>query len=672
MLVHRLASIGFGNCTSPEDYLKSVKKFEGSCDEVWLSTLYGYPKLETHKHYAKSMESYAKLFREHGIKVSLQLGSTLGHGLPMAELDCSGLVYKGSNVRTMVGYDGRSSKYSFCYNDGVFIDYIKSSFNEYALLAPEIVYIDDDLRFMWHDSVDCGCFCDDCISRFNKKYNYDFDRKNLVAHITNNATIRNHYIEFMKDSLGNFVEEICDSFHKLSPNTNFGYQNCSINVPTGDSFIFDRMKKVTGKKPCFRPGGGSFSDAQPDVIIDKYVLRAMGIAQYAEEVSTIIPEIENIPFSSFGGKSHYGICLETSMYLAGGANAMSYSLMQSTTEPLEYYQETLKLFAEHRNYWETLIALNRDTHQTGIDYVIPKTSGSKQIEKNETVEKFFNDWFNPFLYTEGIGAFIKNGLPISFGNKQSKVKLLKYDCARCLSEPELKELLKMPCLCDVDAFKYLSKKYDCFNVTFEPISVEDGYKFQLKYAHDGIFYDLANKFIPKRYSFNNFTRIIPKNEDYVALSEFTTTSQEITPKPERYPYGIAECLVRTSQGAQWAVFGGDLWSPIMNYNRKIFFEKLYEYLSEEKINVRLLNINPAVVLPRANKENKITSVSILNCSLDEFSPEIIINNPIGQNFFVMDKHGVKLPINAMFDNGEYKLNLPKMQAYHMQTIIIEN
>lgn len=669
MLIHRFSY--FKGNTSIEDYLASVKKFEGSCDEVWLSTIYGYPTIETHKAYAQSLGDYAKTIRENGIRVSLQLGNTLGHGQYMSELDCSGLVYEGSKVRNMVGFDGLSTKYSFCYNDRVFIDYIKNCLNEYAYLEPDCVWIDDDLRFMWHDPVDVGCFCDDCISTFNKKHGYHFDRKTLVARITDDETVRKRYIEFMKDSVGNFVEEICESFHKLSPNSNFGHQNCSITVPTGgNAFIFDRMKKVTGKKPCFRPGGGAFHDACPDTYIEKYVLRAMGIAQEGDKVSVIAPETENLPFSAYGGKSHYGICLETSIGLAGGANAMSYSLMQTFTESLDYYSETLRLFTEHRNYWKTLIELNKDTHQVGMEYVLPKSSGSKNIEQGETVQKYFNDWFNPFLYADSLSDFIKNNFPVSFGNKQAKVKILKYDCARCLSQEEVVELLKKPCLCDIGTFKYLSKKYDCFNATFEEISKKDCYKFGLKYTSDCIFPDLANKTIPQRFLFHDFSRIIPKDNDYVALAEFTTNSKELVPNG-KYPYGIAECLVRTSQGAQWAVFGGNLWSPVINYNRKIFFEKLYEYLAQEKICVRLLNTTPAVLLPRANKENKITSVSIFNCSLDEFDPEIVIRNPIGTQFFVMDKTGIKVPVVAKVNGNEYTLSLPKLQAYHIATIIVE-
>lgn len=669
MLIHRFGC--FKNNTPIEDYLESVNKYKGSCDEVWLSTIYGYPKIETHKQYAQSLGPYAKLLRENGIRVSLQLGNTLGHGQYMSELDCSGLVYDGSKVGNMVGYDGASSKYAFCYNDRVFIEYIKTCFNEYAFLKPDCVWIDDDLRFMWHDPVDCGCFCEHCISTFNKKHGYAFDRESLVLNITNNSTIRKNYIEFMKESVGNFVEEICESFHTLSPDSNFGHQNCSITIPTGgNSFIFDRMKKVTGKKPCFRPGGGAFNDAYPDTYIEKYVLRAMGIAQCAEDVSVIAPEVENIPFPSFGGKSHYGTCLETSVGLAGGANAMSYSLMQSPTESLDYYQETLRLFTEHRNYWKTLIKLNENTHQVGMDYVIPNEAGTKNIEKNETVQEYFNQWFNPFLYAADLPEFIKNGLPVSFGYKSAKVKLLKYDCARCLSENELTELLKTPCLCDIHAFKYLTEKYGCFNATFESISVAEGHKLGLKYTHDCIFEDLRDKEIPKQFLFHDFTRIIPKDDDYIALAEFDTNSKELSPNG-KYPYGIAECIVRTSQGAQWTVFGGNLWSPVLNYNRKIFFEKLYEYLAGEKIVVRLLNKNPAVVLPRANKDDKITSVSILNCSLDEFTPEIIINNPNGTHFYVMDKKGVKIPLTAALNGCGYKLSLPMLQAYHIATVIIE-
>ena len=670
MLIHRFGN--FESDSSVNDFLKSVKKHEGSCDEVWLATLYGYPKLEKHESYAQALGRYAELLRKNNIRVSLQISNTLGHGQYMSENDCSGLVFEGSKAGNLVGYDGKYSNYSFCYNDRIFIDYIKASLNKYAFLKPECVWIDDDLRFMWHAPVDCGCFCNDCISKFNKKHDYNFNRENLVLNITNDEKIRKEYIEFMKEGLGNFVEEICESFHKLSPDSNFGHQNCSITIPTGNnSFIFDRMKRITGKKPCFRPGGGAFHDAAPDTFIEKYVLRAMGIAQAGEEVSVIAPEVENLPFTAFGSKSHYGTCLETSLGLAGGANAMSYSLMMFPTETIDYYEESFRLFSEHRQYWKTLINLNKETHQDGIDYVIPNTTGCKNLEANESVSKYFNDWFNPFLYAADVTNFIKNGLPISFGNKQAKVKILKYDCARCLSKDELSELLKMPCLCDAQTFKYLSEKYDCFNATFEPISSADGYKFGLKYTSDCIFSDLANKLIPKQFLFSDFTRIIPKDNDYIALAEFNTDSKELLPNG-KYPYGIAECLVRTSQGARWAVFGTNLWSSVINHNRKIFFEKLYRYLSGEDVSVRLLNKTSAIVLPRANKENRITSVSIYNCSLDEFIPEIIVNNPNGTSFYVMDRNGIKTPVKAEFNNGEYKLVLPKLQAYHIQTLIFEN
>ena len=669
MLIHRFGDLQQDNYFNY--FLDAAKKYKGACDEVWLATMYGYPKFEYHKKHANLLNEYARVFRENGIKVSLQVSNTIGHGQYMSSRDCSGLVYEGSKVGNMVGYNGKSSRYCFCYNDRTFIDYIKTTLNEYAILKPDAVWIDDDLRLMWHDPVDCGCFCDHCISMFNKQYNYEFDREELVSQITKDSKVRDDYTAFIKESVGNFVEEVCTDFHKLSPDSNFGHQNASITFATGgNSYIFSRMEKVTGKKPCFRPGGGAYNDACPDTFIEKYIIRTMGIAQSAKDVSVIAPETENTPFTAYGGKSHYGTCLETSMGLAGGANAMSYSIMMDLHESIDYYQETFRLFSQHRKYWETLIELNNDTHQAGIDYVMPFSSGKRNIENGESLTEYFSRWFDIHHYYLGLAEFLKTGLPVSFGNTQAKVKILKYDCAKCLTKEELTELLKEPCLCDVQAFKYLSEKYDCFNALPEAIDPMDGHKFSLKYANDCIFPELANKYIPTQFLFHDFTRIIPKDDDYIALAEFETSSKELLPSEGKYPYGIAECIVKTSQGGQWAVFGSNLWNPTVNHNRKIFFEKLYEYFTNEKIDVSVLNVNPTVTLPRANNENKLTSVSILNCSLDEIRPEIVINNPNGTNFFVIDKNGKEKAVKSTPFNGGYKLKLPKLNSYHMQTVIV--
>lgn len=669
MLIQRLNS-AFGE-DDFNAFLREIKKHEGCCDEVWLSTLYGYPKAEAHRAHASLLAHRAKILRGHGLRVSLQVSNTLGHGQYASANDCSGLVFEGSKVGNMVGQDGTTSKYVFCYNDPVFTEYVKTSLNAYADVDPDIVWFDDDLRFDWHQPVLYGCFCDTCIKKFNDRFGHRYGRAALVEAIKHDGTVRDEYVAFMMDSMGNFVEEVSRSFHEICPNANFGHQNGSTSFPTGGfGYLFDRLKRVTGKNPAYRPGGGVYNEARPRDMIDKYTLIAVGIAQLPEYVENISPEIENLPCTAFGSKSPHGTCLETSLYFAGGATHMTYNMM-SSREPMRYYGETYRRFSERRAYWETLVACNRDTCQSGLGYVIPKASGKRNLDEGETEEEYFNRWFSTRPYHDRVERLLCTGLSIAFGNSDCAVKILKYECAMALTEEELRALLKTPVLCDAQAFQYLSKKFDCFNATAEAVGSDEGFKLRMQYADGCPLPELVGKENAKGFLFSAFTKIRPKDGDVLALVKYSTASKELPVEEGDYPYGIAEAIVRTSEGGRWAVFGSDLWNPAVSFDRKRYLEAVYEALSGEKIKASLLSRYSSVLLPREDHSGSIAAVTVLNASLTEFAPEVVIRAPAGETFFVVNERGIKKPVKAIPFDGGYKLKLPKLYPWHFETVIVK-
>lgn len=671
MLIQRISGAYQTDLTLVRQLLESRKQFPNCFDEVWLSTHYGYPKFATHQETVKKLVESAKLFREAGVKVSLQISNTLGHGQYMSSSDCSGLVFEGSTVGNMVGYDGIYSRYSFCYNDRVFRDYIKTTLNEYAIIKPDIVWFDDDLRFCWHDPVQAGCFCDNCIAKFNKKHNFSYTRKTLVEKLPRNAKLRFEYLEFMKNSVGDFVEEICQSFHELSPNTNFGHQNASVTISTGgNDYIFSRMKKVTGKNPAFRPGGGAYNDVAPWEIVDKYVWVALGLSLTPDYVDYIAPEIENLPSTAFGSKSARGTCFETSLYLAGGATYMSYAMLRGN-EALSFYDTRFRLFSQYKKYWEKLVELNKNTRKYGINFVLPRNAATNDIQEDQSLGGYFSQWFDIHHYTPKGINFLGTGIPYSFGNTYSDVNILRYPNAKCLSKDELESLLEKPCLCDAKSFVYLSEKYDCFNAKAEAIPFATGHMLNMKYVDDCIFPQFRGKSNPKGFLSKDFLKIIPSDTDCIPLSEYITGSKELQGSSRKYPHGIAECIVKTSKGGKWAIFGSDLWNPCVNSDRKDFFEHLVEYLSGRKIKARISNPQPTILLPRENNEGYITSVSIVNASLDELEAEVTVRNPIGENFFYIDRNGEEKVINATKCEDGYLIKLPELAAWNLQTIIIK-
>jgi hypothetical protein len=111
--------------------LEMQEKHPGCFTDVWLNTAYGYPKNEDHAKVADELAEAAQRLREKGIRVSMQLSNTLGHGQYMMLRDCSGLVFEGSPVRKMVGHDGVQAEYAFCWNDPYFRNYLTEHVRDY-------------------------------------------------------------------------------------------------------------------------------------------------------------------------------------------------------------------------------------------------------------------------------------------------------------------------------------------------------------------------------------------------------------------------------------------------------------------------------------------------------------------------------------------------------------
>ena len=98
MYVHRLGS-RFLKCPERiEAFFDYLDEYPDSCQQVWLSSLYGFPKIEKHIEMAEEFKSLAKRLRDKGIGVSLQISNTLGHGPSGLSNDNTGLFENEDNM----------------------------------------------------------------------------------------------------------------------------------------------------------------------------------------------------------------------------------------------------------------------------------------------------------------------------------------------------------------------------------------------------------------------------------------------------------------------------------------------------------------------------------------------------------------------------------------------
>ena len=157
MLTQRLGSRTQKDPAFIDALIAEITAHPGCCDEVWLATNYGFPSMEVHRQTAETLREVAEKFRKIGIRVSLQLSNSIGHGQYMQSQDCTGLIYDGSPVEHMVGPDGTVAEYCFCWNGKHFREYVMEELRAYVTaIQPHTLWVDDDLRATNHAPVSHG------------------------------------------------------------------------------------------------------------------------------------------------------------------------------------------------------------------------------------------------------------------------------------------------------------------------------------------------------------------------------------------------------------------------------------------------------------------------------------------------------------------------------------
>ena len=654
------------------DYLKLITNNKGSCDEVWFATLYGFPKLDTHKTYAKKIKEYAMLFRSEKIGVSLQLSNSIGHGQYMSARDCTGLIYEGSNVEKMVGPDGIAADYCFCFRGENFKKYLLRELEIYCTLKPETIWIDDDFRATNHAPVKYGCFCDNCIEKFNETYNTDFSREQLCEEILHgDIKYREYYVDFLRKGLGDLMYEMGKTIHKCSPDTNIGYQYGTYGAYTGYGFeyVFDAMKRATGKNPLSRPGGGCYNDHDPNAIIEKGLCISWANSMLPQYVSCKCPEIENLPFVAFG-KSPAGTALETTYYLANGNTDMSYSMMMNMNEPVSYHEKEFKLFAKHRKYWEKLSLCSSISYQSGLRYYMSEYIWKKKLKNNEGFDEL-----NTEKYYEA-QAWLRDAIPVTLDKEENSVILLNAETAKVLSNSEIEMLMKKNVIADGESVKIIAEKGFDLGVKAYKIDKNDVLKISEKLSCHPVNPNYLKKWSSSFFTSGNndcyYFAADSKKAEILGYYQFATTVPNYT-QDKNYPYGIAELILTLPGKVKWAVLGYAPWKGVISYSKREQILNIADYIGQKKLPARIKTPVMALLMPRSDKtDGKTISVSIMNPTVGESGAvKLIIRNPKGDNFYFVSQNTEKIKLSYTKDGDDYILNIPSIMPWSMGSVFIE-
>lgn len=663
MLTQRLGSRTQKNSEFIDKLVNVIKNNPGSCDEVWFASDYGFPQLNVHEKTTDIIIEQAKKFREIGVRVSLQISNTIGHGEYMKSTDCSGLVYDGSPVEHMVGPDGTVAGYCFCWNGEHFREYVKKEMQIYAKIRPHTVWFDDDMRPVNHNPVECGCFCDSCISKFNEKYNTSFDRDGLVNAIGfGDIKYREMYAEFSRKNLYDFAYMVSKTICEISPETQMGYQFYCNGGLTGFNFdyLFDGLRDGSGKPAKSRPGGGCYDAHNPNDVLGKSMIIDYQNAMLPDYVKEIRPEIENLPDIVYG-KSIASTCFETTVNLARGANAMSYAMIMNDYESFDWHNEMFAAFSKCRKYWEKLADLSSQTEAGGLPLYHSENMWKRSLREGE----------NPLAYKDEPvfchDFFMITGLPLTHFQRDG-LCLLTGQITEVISDEDIEKLLACNVICDGRAAMELCRRG--FGKRLGVFSEEiESSAFRVEFLDNPI----TGKFAGKRWKKSICDPIIdyiltPCGENVTVLSRYGTDAKNINPKEGDYPFGISEVITETTSGGKWAVFGYNPWMCLISTDRRNYILTIADYLG--KVDAFVESRIQSVIMPRM-KNGKVYSVSVVNCEIENSGKICVkIRTPYGTTPKYMDKNGEYEP-DFSIEEDEMTVTVNGIDGWSVGTIFFE-
>ena len=656
MLTLRLGSDTQKDKTFTQSLINEIINHSGSCDEVWFATDYGFPPLEKHKKSAEILSERAQKFREAGIRVSLQLSNSIGHGQYMRSRDCTGLVFPDSPVGKMTDACGTQADYCFCWNDDYFRNYTFSALKYYLeAVKPYRLWVDDDLRATNHAPVEHGCFCKRCIKLFNEKYGTDFDRETLAKAINEDTDVRQKHIEFLRDTLADFTRELGKTVKEASPDTAMGWQGCANGAYTGYGydFLFDAMLETTGKAPGSRPGGGSYNDYSPADFINKSTFISYQNLMLPDYVKDRRPEIESLPDVVFG-KSIPGTCFETSVYLACGNTAMSYAILMNDYEPMSWHGQMLGAFSEHRRYWEKLSQISKTGEMSGLTPFFPKTA-------------YLFDCKEPFDYCREEIFFAEPlkylAVPVAFTNREADVYVINGRIAETLSAAEADYLLTKNVVCDGSALKALHERGFLPHVNAKVVSVQERKE------------RFTDNTVNRGFEGRTWGGQIWRQTDYELEGEFTGVISEYfsasTGKDETL--GTASAFFDTKKGGRWAAFGFDMWARTKSTEKRTQLLRACRELCSRPFIAELETPFQCCIIPFEDENGRCTAVTLINCTTGQSGEtKLTVRRPKGKRFVFLGQYVPETVLSAVeTEKDTFELTLPSFPGWSTATVFCE-
>jgi len=606
--------------TKAEDRVKDLIEFckRTGCEGIlFFSSSYNsmpsFIKIEEYRKYAEKLKIWVEEIKREGLKFGVNLLQTLGHIYFPEEIE------NEFPFQRKVDINGVKSKGGVCPLDENFRKYILEVYEIFAGLKPDIIYVDDDFRYIM-DGI--FCFCNLHIERFEKDTGIKIKREELKEEILKDTLtpsfIKIKYFEVLNRSLKEVAEIIEKTVHSISPNTRIGLMLQCFPQCFWGADINEIIKTLSGnRKPLCRPQLPMYREYGTDLKFSVPVAfsQPMIIKNLVDKDVEIQPEIENYPYSIFS-KSKQIFKYQLSFCYLNGFETLLLNIFDEYGHSLNENKEFIDVLEKNKKFFNKLKEIGRNTEMKGIS--IPYSSSPLLFTK--TKNKDISTMFKRFYWDRIISLL---GLPLSYNWDEPDFCLFSGNELFGMKDELIENMMrKGGIVVDKDALETLQ----CKGLS-EMIGVRCGRKIDVDDC-GSIFYhrSILNKpyeeeYFPLRFTYpDNFVKLDIFAEKYEILASVVNFENKII--------SPAIVMVENKYGAKFGVFGfspsENLMPVFLNPKTQNLIRNLFSIIGKIPFYISILN--SPYVIPYYFEGKKGIFVLILNLSSDRIF-EIIFKSP---------------------------------------------
>jgi hypothetical protein len=274
-------------------------------------------------------------FREAGLEVHINVMITMGH------VDAGGGRPEDFPFQFLVDADGNRSRSTACPLDPAFLDTIRQLYTWAAECDADVLWVDDDVRFLYHDVPAMTCFCPLHLSEMATRTGRAWTREQLAVALAEDGeslavrtALRKTWLGLQSSAIEGLAAQVASavrgsSYARSAPEPAIGLMSVGTAIHNAEGRRVDSLLRIlSGSAPLLRPGSGFWHDWEPGAVLAKSEDVARQVAYLGSDVR-VVAEIENHPYSPFQ-KSRRILALELALNVLAGTHDLSLNLFSGT------------------------------------------------------------------------------------------------------------------------------------------------------------------------------------------------------------------------------------------------------------------------------------------------------------------------------------------------------